>query len=368
MKELTKCSPRLVISYGNSPMHNSMKSFALVILLSTCVQAFLPYELLAATYYISATGVDSNSGTQSAPWKTWQKAATTMVAGDTTLVMDGTYVSPEVSFTNSGTATSPIVFKSLNPLQAVLSSSSCNMGISVWGSYVTIEGIRIGPPPSGLSCANTASRTAIRCWERSLPNPSNPSTGYVGCTVRAVKVDYSTTFNGGVKTNQDFSLVENSEIHMGVEAFNNFGTIFRNNIVYTQVNGWQGAGIFGKGGVRSLQIYNNVVYMNPADYGIFLGGNSGNQWVYDSSTGIEAYNSIAYNNVVVVLSASPRVAALGQVGAKNSAFYNNVVAGAGGGLFLATGGAAGYPQPASENPIFKNNIITCGGGAATTNG
>ena len=41
----------------------------------------------AAIYYVNgSTGSDSYSGTQSLPWKTIQKAANLMVAGDTVLV------------------------------------------------------------------------------------------------------------------------------------------------------------------------------------------------------------------------------------------------------------------------------------------
>src|SRR5689334_9873609 len=46
----------------------------------------------AATYYVSTTGSDNNNGTSlSTPWRTINKAAQTMVAGDTVYIRGGTY-------------------------------------------------------------------------------------------------------------------------------------------------------------------------------------------------------------------------------------------------------------------------------------
>ena len=46
----------------------------------------------AATYYVSTSGNDGNNGTSlSTPWRTINKAAQTMVAGDTVYVRGGTY-------------------------------------------------------------------------------------------------------------------------------------------------------------------------------------------------------------------------------------------------------------------------------------
>jgi len=45
----------------------------------------------SATYYVDLTGNDSNPGTQESPWKTIQKAANVVMAGDTVLVGPGNY-------------------------------------------------------------------------------------------------------------------------------------------------------------------------------------------------------------------------------------------------------------------------------------
>lgn len=66
--------------------------------------------LSAATYYVSESGDNLNPGTLNQPWKTIQKAASTMVAGDTCYIRAGTY-RETVTPANSGTAGNPITYK-----------------------------------------------------------------------------------------------------------------------------------------------------------------------------------------------------------------------------------------------------------------
>ncbi len=64
----------------------------------------------AATFYVSAaTGSDSANGSSATPWLTVQKAANTVVAGDTVMVRAGTYPE-EVHETTAGSSGSPITY------------------------------------------------------------------------------------------------------------------------------------------------------------------------------------------------------------------------------------------------------------------
>lgn len=69
--------------------------------------------LPAAEYYVAGNGSDSRTAAQAqniaTPWKTIQKAATTMVAGDTCWIRAGTY-RETVTVASSGTAVAPIRF------------------------------------------------------------------------------------------------------------------------------------------------------------------------------------------------------------------------------------------------------------------
>jgi hypothetical protein len=225
-------------------------------------------------FYVSPSGDDSNPGIEEAPWKTIGKAARTLVSGDTAIVMDGTYTEGEIVFRNSGTASEPITLRAQNKHLAILSSTSgCSPNISISASHVTIEGLRSSISASNVPCSsvNSASGTAVRCWSASTPSTSNQSSGHVGCKVRGMLIDASPARGHGVKTNQDFSLVENCVSYSGIEAFNNTGTIFRNNIVLGS-DAW-GTSLVAKGGVRNFQAYNNRVHIRSAwGYGIVLGG------------------------------------------------------------------------------------------------
>jgi len=105
---------------------------------------------LAAEYYVSPTGSDSNPGTQASPWGTVQKAANTAVAGDTVWFRGGTYSpSAGITFSKSGTSDTnrinyfayqgevpKIDFSNMN-----VSSSGYSMGITVSGSWLHFKGI-----------------------------------------------------------------------------------------------------------------------------------------------------------------------------------------------------------------------------------
>ena len=62
-----------------------------------------------STYYVATTGNDTNPGTLAQPWRTIQRAANLMVAGDSVLIRGGTYYQ-SVNPTRSGTQSDPITY------------------------------------------------------------------------------------------------------------------------------------------------------------------------------------------------------------------------------------------------------------------
>lgn len=66
-----------------------------------------------ADYYVSTSGLDTDPGTLSQPWRTIQKAAGSVVAGDTVYIRGngGAYVERVAVSGRDGTAVAPIVFK-----------------------------------------------------------------------------------------------------------------------------------------------------------------------------------------------------------------------------------------------------------------
>ena len=93
-------------------------------------------------YYVRTDGNDSNSGTTNSPggaFLTIQKAADTMVAGDKTFVVTGTY-NEEVVPLNGGTAINPIVYEALGNVVLDGGNALC-YGFRVENAaYTTIDG------------------------------------------------------------------------------------------------------------------------------------------------------------------------------------------------------------------------------------
>ena len=110
------------------------------------LMALIPMSVFAATdYYVSTSGSDANSGTQSAPFRTIQKAANTVTAGGTVHVAPGTYAET-ITSANNGTASSRIRFVSDTKWGAKIVPSSNTSTDTFWdnrGDYVTIDGFDV---------------------------------------------------------------------------------------------------------------------------------------------------------------------------------------------------------------------------------
>ena len=95
---------------------NAKKVLALLLamlLAVSCVTVLLPSTARAAgsVFYVAANGDDNNDGTSlSTPFKTIQKAANMVTAGDTVNIRGGTY-RETVMPANSGTSDNPITFQ-----------------------------------------------------------------------------------------------------------------------------------------------------------------------------------------------------------------------------------------------------------------
>ncbi len=102
-----------------------MRTLVLALLLAAPVSA--------NDYYVSTTGNNGNPGTFAQPWRTIQKAANTMVAGDTVHIRGGTYVE-RVAPKRSGTASAPITYRSRAGEEAIIISP--NIWAQDYGIYL----------------------------------------------------------------------------------------------------------------------------------------------------------------------------------------------------------------------------------------
>jgi hypothetical protein len=235
--------------------------------------------------------------------------------------------------------------------------------MAIYASYITLDGIQFSVSPNNVTCSTyTSSNTDIRAWMLVDPTPSSPSTGYVGFVARNIRTTAGPSQRAeGVKSNQDFTIFENSEFANCVEIFDNMNSVIRNNVILGQDGG--GSSILAKGGLRNAQIYNNIIHNKySGGAGIYLGGYSCDACHFDTTTNIEAYNAVAYNNVILNESGGTLYGVI-FAGAVNSAFNNNVVIG--GSIDMMLGGHNTGPQAPTQNPTLLNNIFSCNGGSAT---
>lgn len=83
-----------------------------------------------------------------------------------------------------------------------------------------------------------------------------------------------------------------------------------------------GTSLVAKAGARNCEAYKNLVRIRSVGgTGIIFGGSTGTQWLYDPPSGVEAYNSVAYNNVVINECGGGALS-LGMMGAENITLSN----------------------------------------------
>jgi hypothetical protein len=127
----------------------------------------------AATYYVRKDGIDTASGLNdtnnatTGAWLTIQKAADTMVAGDTVIVGDGVYSDIGATLQNvrevtSGSSSNWITFRSKRKWGAVIqggASAAYGFSLSGGASYIRIEDFDITGQQASVSNGAAGART-----------------------------------------------------------------------------------------------------------------------------------------------------------------------------------------------------------------
>lgn len=220
----------------------------------------------ATSYYVSTSGNDANPGTSATyPWKTIQKAAGVVKAGDTVHVASGTYYLGLVSglygvySTHSGTATARITYISDTKWGAKLVSQAAG-GSAAWrntGSYVDIVGFDVsGKASSGLRNDGSYVR-------------------FIGNHVHNLPTECTSNGGAGIVHTWQFNGVNNDAI----------GNVVDHIGPYPNCTGDHGSGIYlqGTGGT----IYNNIVNNN---------GKNGIQ-LWHAAKNLNISNNVSFKNV-----------------------------------------------------------------------
>lgn len=332
----------------------------MMIRLFTLLIALISTPAWAATYYVATTGTDGAAGTIGAPWRTIQYGVNQLVAGDTLIIRDGTYVEDTTGIvinTADGTVGSRITIQAENQHAAILSStSSCFPSIDILRSYVTIDGLYLKVNASDVQCTSgTTANYQIHARPNSSPTVGGTqTTSKKGAWVKNVKMDSPAGHRyAAFKTTQDDTIFEYNDVYGEAESLNNINSVFRYNTVRTDGTA---TGLLAKGGARNTLIYGNLVYLETAafSYGIRLGGCTGDAFFFDTAAKIECYNCAAFSNVVINSNGSATNRLFQHRGSKDSKIFNNVGVN---GVPLEISRSCATSPPAVADPSFINNIL-----------
>jgi hypothetical protein len=281
----------------------------------------------AATYYVATTGNDTNAGTQAAPWRTLQRAANVVLAGDTVRVLDGDYQGFDLR--RSGTAANPITFRGEGPnVRITADNSRTPDGINVENAaYVVIDGFTV----------DNRTRTGIRAAVAHHITIRNCRLGYNG--------------RWGILTGfVDDLLVENVEAHHSIAEHGIYASnsgdrpVLRNNVLHdNRANGIHinsDASQGGDGIIANALVEGNVIYGNG------VGGGSGINM--DGVINSVVRNNLLYDNHASGISLY-RID--GAVGASGNVVVNNTIVNADNGRWCIN------ISDGSTNNHVRNNIL-----------
>lgn len=305
-------------------------------------------------YYVATSGDDSRTLNQAknpaTPWKTIQKAANNMIAGDTLIIAGGTYTGKiTIPVTCNGTVTSPTVFRN-KP-----------------GDSVIVEGNNTGAVYEGLI-------NLIGCSNITLKGIKAQNSGWYGFDVEGgsniaqnIFIDSCSTFNtlaSGIYCNKtDKLIISNNNIRKACQRptreTNGNGTqedisvVTSSNFLITKNEVWDsnvpgtagGEGIDAKGGSHDGEISNNYVH-DIIPLGIYIDAGSG-----------EEYNIRVFNNLLI---STGGFGVAGELGghAHEIFIYNNIVkeSKSSGLVFQATGNGK-FTNVYVVNNTFYNNCV-----------
>jgi parallel beta-helix repeat protein len=328
-----------------------------------------PSRSSGTVYYVAPTGSDWNPGTEDKPWQTIQKAADTLVTGDTVYVKAGTYherVQPQ----NSGSADNYITYAAYPGDTVTIDGTGVN--VPDWGGLFDITDrsyIRV----SGLRIMNAG------------PGPHNP--GILVDLSSYVIIENNYVYNSsdsgiGVWDSEQVIVDRNEVVAACYDGYNesiSIGGTDGFEVRYNHVHDGQKEGIDAKDGSRNGEVYGNHVhdmdavgiYVDAWDkhtYSIEIFGNV----VYDiadndgfavaSETGgvledIRIYNNVAHHNRYCGLSITANGPGgpggerpMNGIHVVNNTFYDNG--------WETWGGGIAVDNPDAQSVVIRNNICS----------
>ncbi len=330
---------------------------------------------IRATYYVAPDGNDSNPGTETAPWKTIQKAADTLNAGERVYIKAGTYKG-KVAPARSGAAGKEIIYEAypgdtvtIDGNGTALSADDLDGLFFVFHkSYLRISGLRIinaGPHENSAGIliresdhitiennhtSNTVS-SGIGVWhcshilitgnvvERACNNGQQECISVSGTSDFEIK--NNTVHDNGPGTNGGEGIDAKDGSYNGSIHHNHVYNL--NNRLGIYVDSWDKK-------THDIDVYANVVHDIKNADGFTVAAESGGLL-----ENIRIYNNIAYHNGVNGISVSSNGEAKSKHPMKNIYIFNNTFYGNG----TATwGGGISIENPDASQVFIRNNICS----------
>jgi hypothetical protein len=331
------------------------KTALLCALLFSCAVA-------GCTYYVSPAGSDSNPGTEARPWKTIQKAADTLVAGERVYIKSGTY-KERVIPQRSGLQNAYIIFTAYPGDTVIIDGTSVTLPpFGEYGdlaglfdirnkSYIKVDGLRIqnaltDEGSNGILINDSDHISIVDC---SIDNTQASGIGVWGCSDIVLE---------GNDINK--ACIGGQQESISVAGTNMFEV--KNNTVHDTDAAADKEGICIKDGSANGKVYKNMIYNVPAA-GIYIDA-------WDKHT----RNIEVFGNIVHDISNSDGFQAASEMGGllENIHFYNNVsYNNKFSGLAVTLNGDEGGPHPMKNitiiNNTFHNNGDYWGGGVEMDN-
>lgn len=324
-----------------------------------------------SVYYVAPTGDDSNSGTLEAPWKTIQKAADTLVAGETVFVRGGVY-KEFVTIINSGSEERGfITYKALSGEKPVLDGEDMNVddGNSTLmylsnASYIIVDGfemrnVKTADPdvyPAGIRVREGGYH--IQLLNNNVHNIVHEKKEGNAHGIHIYGNSASEMSDIVIKGNEVHHLITGNSEALTISGNVN-GFLIENNSVHDNNNiGIDLAGFYNackspcidrarNGKVRGNSVFNNSSVSNPAYEGHYAAGG-----IYaDGATKIIIENNFVYNNDFgIELASENQRKQTSQIEVRNNVIYQNNGAG------IIMGGASSSNGGTSDS-IITNNIL-----------
>ena len=306
-------------------------------------------RVLLSTYYVSTSGSDGNGGTSAgSAWATLQKAANTVLAGDTVHVAAGTYRGFNLTSTHSGTASSRISFLADPGATINQRNATTADGINLEGAdYVTIDGFTLVGTPDPA-----ATRAGIRVVgsdpnNTALYNKGAIITNNVARNWGVWGIFTSHADNVDIENNQCSGSAQQHGIYVSNASVS---PIIRHNISYSNaacgihMNGDLSSG--GTGLITGAIVENNTLYNNGGGSAFSTGGGSAINCDGVQSSVIQ--NNLLYNNHASGISLYAIDAAAGAI---NDRVINNTI------IMASDAKSALNIQNASTGTTIFNNIL-----------